>query len=248
MVRFTLLISFFMLNTLSAFADDLDVDLSRPDVRLDVSFKGSDLLLFGAKDLFGDIIIVVRGPTKNTSVRLKERIMGVWASTDEVVFAKTPSYYALASTQTITDLLPLSVLKTEQIGTKNLGLEFKKKPEGATQKTLQDFTDGLIRNMTKKNLYSTSVGQIGLIGKQLFRTNLWFPSNVSVGEYVIDTYLIVNNQIENKRTTYLDVHKVGLEAQIYNLAHEYALIYGILAILIAIISGWTANVVFRKKG
>lgn len=89
MVRvISLALPFLLMCATTAHADDLDVDLSKPDVQLNVSFKGSELLLFGAKDIFGDLIVVVRGPTKDTSVRLKEQIFGIWASTDEVVFAE----------------------------------------------------------------------------------------------------------------------------------------------------------------
>lgn len=231
-----------------AVADDLDVDLSKPDVRLDVSFEGQDLLLFGAKDLEGDIIVVVRGPDHDSSVRLKERVAGVWVSTDEVIFADAPSFYALAASRPVEDLLPESVLVAERIGTNRLGLSTKFTSSAVTPDAVADFSAGLIRNMVRKNLYTGETGTITLKGKQLFRTDLWFPANVAVGNYAVDTYMITQGKVETKKTTHIQVHKVGLEAGIYNFAHEHALIYGLLAILIAVVAGWTANAVFRKKG
>jgi len=231
-----------------ALAKGLEVDLSKPDVRLDVSFEGADLLLFGATDHEGDIIVVVRGPNKDTSIRLKERVAGIWVSTDEVIFDGAPGFYALASSKPINDLLPADVLLQQRIGTENLGLTAKSAPEDATQDTLKNFKDGLVRNMVAKNLYTGEPGKIDLVGKQLFRTDLWFPANVHVGEYVIDTYLISNGRIATHNSTQLTVHKVGLEAEIYSFAHEHALLYGLLAILIAVVSGWTANAVFKKRG
>lgn len=242
------LIALLLLFSAPAFADDLDVDLSKPDVRLDVSFEGSELLLFGAKDLEGDVIVVVRGPAKDTSVRFKERVAGVWVSTDEVIFAKAPAFYALATTRPVEDLLPPIVLKAEKIGTEHLNLDIITKPMGADGATVQNFYDGLLRNMVRKSLYTDKAGEIGLIGKQLFRTDLWFPANVSVGDYSIDTYMIIDGHIETKKTTHLQVHKVGLEASIYNFAHEHALLYGLLAVVIAVVSGWAANAVFKKRG
>jgi len=229
-------------------ADDLDVDLSKPDVRLNVSFKGSDLLLFGAKDLTGDIIVVVRGPGRNRSVRRKERVAGIWVATDEVIFTNAPSFYALAASRPVEELLPETVLVTERIGTNRLGLTSKIQSQSITRTAVQAFTKGLIRNMVKINLYSREPGPIKLIGKQLFRTDLWFPANVSVGTYTVDTYLIANGKIQTKKTTHLEVHKVGLEAKIYGFAHKHALIYGLLAIAIAVMSGWLANAVFKKRG
>jgi len=249
-LRFISLLSLgaILFATPPALAKGLEVDLSKPDVRLDVSFEGADLLLFGATDHEGDIIVVVRGPAKDTSIRLKERVAGIWVSTDEVIFEGAPSFYALASSKPIDDLLAMEVLLQQKIGTKNLGLVAKSAPDDATEDTLKNFKDGLVRNMVAKNLYTGEPGQIDLVGKQLFRTDLWFPANVHVGEYVIDTYLITNGRIATHNSTQLTVHKVGLEAEIYNFAHEHALLYGLLAILIAVVSGWTANAVFKKRG
>ena len=237
-----------VLSSAPVLADDLDVDLSKPDVRLDVSFKGSDLLLFGAKDLVGDIIVVVRGPSHDSSIRLKERVAGIWVSTDEEIFADAPSYYALAASHPVEDLLPEAVLVAERIGTSRLGLSTKYTSGAVTHGAVPNFTDGLIRNMVKRNLYTDTPGTIKLVGKQLFRTDLWFPANVPVGNYAVDTYMVTNGKIETKKTNHLEVHKVGLEAQIYDFAHQNALIYGLLAIVIAVVSGWYANAVFRKKG
>lgn len=237
-----------LLSALPAQADDLDIDLSKPDVRLDVSFKGSELLLFGAKDISGDIIVVVRGPGKDTSIRLKERVAGIWVSTDEVVFKNAPSFYAMASSKPVDFILPKEILDREKIGVDHLGLMPKSAPEGADAATIKNFKDGLVRNMAQKGLYRTDSGAIKVIGKQLFRTDLWFPANIHVGDYSIDTYLVQGNRIESKNTTHLQVHKVGIEAEVYSFAHEHALIYGLLAILIAVVAGWAANAVFKKRG
>lgn len=230
------------------FAKGLEVDLSKPDVRLDVSFEGAELLLFGATDHEGDIIVVVRGPNKDTSIRLQERVAGIWVSTDEVIFEDAPGFYALASSKPIDELLSSDDLLSQKIGTDNLGLIAKSAPENATESTLKNFKDGLVRNMVAKNLYTGEPGKIDLVGKQLFRTDLWFPANVHVGQYVIDTYLVTSGRIATHNSTQLTVHKVGLEAEIYSFAHEHALLYGLLAILIAVVSGWTANAVFKKRG
>lgn len=140
------------------------------------------------------------------------------------------------------------MLAAEKIGTNRLGLGTITKPEGIDDAGLQEFTDGLVRNMVRKNLYTAETGKIDLVGKQLFRTDLWFPANVSVGDYLVDTYLITDGKIENKKTTQIEVHKVGVEAQVFNFAHEHALLYGLLAIVIAVVSGWTADAIFKKRG
>jgi hypothetical protein len=60
--------------------------------------------------------------------------------------------------------------------------------------------------------------------------------------------LVQDGKIQIHNTTTLQVHKVGLEAEIFSFAHDHALIYGLLAILIAVVAGWSANAVFKKRG
>ena len=45
--------------------------------------------------------------------------------------------------------------------------------------------------------------------------------------------------------TAIDVHKVGIERWLYNLAHERPVFYGLLSLAIAIFSGWAAAAAFR---
>jgi hypothetical protein len=39
---------------------------------------------------------------------------------------------------------------------------------------------------------------------------------------------------------------VGVGADIYEFAHDWAALYGLLAVLIAVFAGWAAGAIFRK--
>jgi hypothetical protein len=42
------------------------------------------------------------------------------------------------------------------------------------------------------------------------------------------------------------VNKIGFGADIYDFAHEWAALYGLIAILLAVSAGWAAGLIFRK--
>ncbi|MCV0428769.1 MAG: TIGR02186 family protein, partial [Roseibium sp.] len=44
----------------------------------------------------------------------------------------------------------------------------------------------------------------------------------------------------------LAVAKIGFEQITFELAQNYSLVYGILAVTLAIFTGWLAGVIFRK--
>ncbi len=226
-------------------AEELVVDLSRSVVAITAGFVGSELLLFGATDGKGDLVVVVRGPLRDESVRRKERVAGVWVNRDEVVFTGVPAFYAVASNRPMEEFLPAEVAANNRIGLANLLLL----PHGK-QRYVEDydaFREALIRNKQRQGLYSRQAGNVIFLSSRLFRTQIRFPANVSVGTYGIDVYLVRDGEIVTVDTTLLNVRKFGFEAGVFDFAHRHAMAYGVLAIFIAAVAGWLASVMFRES-
>ena len=140
--------------------------------------------------------------------------------------------------------MPTGIANTHQIGSENIRIKPRK--DYAHIKDWNRFRSALIRNKVKQNLYKWKPAPLVFLGNRLFQTKLHFPSNVSVGTFGIDTYLIRKGKISAFETTLLNVRKFGVEADIYNFAHHHSLAYGLLAIMLAGLAGWTANAAFRK--
>lgn len=228
----------------AAIGKDLVVDLSNPVVRITTGFAGTDLLLFGAKTGEGDVVVVVRGPEEDPVVRRKERVLGVWVNNDRVAFKGVPSYYWYASNVPLEGILPADELARFQIGNDDLVVEAI--DDSANPAKVLAYRDALIRAKIRQGLYPAEPGSLSFVNNVLFRTNIRFPSNVSVGEFAIETYLVHDKKIVANHTTLLNVRKFGLEATIYNFAHDQGLLHGIVAVIIACFAGWLANAAFRK--
>lgn len=224
---------------------DLVVDLSNSIVKITTGFAGTELLLFGAKKGEGDIIVVVRGPWEDPTVRRKERILGVWVNRDEIDFKNVPSYYWVASNKPLEDLLPPETLEIHQIGIPDL--DFTPVSENADPTQVIAFSEALKREKVRKELYNNATSSLLFVDDVLFRTNVKFPANVSVGEFGIQTYLVQNQKIVTSKTTLLNVRKFGLEAGIYDFAHRHSFLYGVFAVIIACVAGWAANAAFKRR-
>ncbi len=225
-------------------ARELVVDLSKPLVAITAGFTGSDLLLFGTTDGTGDVVVVVRGPLGDQIVRRKDRVLGVWVNRDEMIFETVPDFYAIASNRPIDEFIAREVRDAYQIGVAHLELI----PRGKAEEpgVVNAFRNALIRNKQRQGLYGAKTGNLIFLSDRLFRTTLHFPANVGVGTYGIDVYLLRNGQVASTHTTLLHVRKFGFEAGVFDIAHRHSLAYGLLAVLIAAMAGWLANVVFRK--
>lgn len=221
----------------------LVIDLSDDLVGISTGFTGANVLLFGATDGEGDVIVLVRSPNSRVVVRRKSRVAGIWINADQLTFDDAPGFYHVASSGLIADLLPARLIEINQIGVENIIFN---PHEFLTPTEEQAFLDALIRNKQRSGLYGNSVGDVNIQGGRLFRTRLELPANVPTGEYTVTVLLVDKREIVSRSTNRFSVRKVGIEAKITEFAFEQSHWYGLLAVLIALIAGWFAGFVFRK--
>jgi uncharacterized protein (TIGR02186 family) len=225
------------------YAQSIVADLSTREVAISTGFTGAELLLFGATEGSGDMIVTVVGPERDEIVRRKERIAGIWVNGASVTFEQAPAYYRIAASKPLTEIASEEVLSRFQIGSDRIELFTHSRRPAASILT---FREAFIRNKKRQQLYSEDISDIKVVRGRLFRSNIPFPVNVPIGEYLVTVHLFKNGEHVSSEETPLTVHKVGLEAKIFDFAHNQAPWYGAIAILIALVAGWLAGVIFRR--
>jgi uncharacterized protein (TIGR02186 family) len=225
-----------------AHAQALVADLTSHLIAITTGFTGTDVVLFGAIESDGDVIVVVRGPETPVEVRRKERTLGIWFNRSEMTFAEVPGFYAIASTRPIEQLARPEVLERNQIGLDHLALE-PVDPIGQ----VDPFRKALIRNKQREGLFPVAAGTVTFVGsRRLFRTTVSFPSNVPTGSYQVSVFLMRNGQVQGAQTTPLLVSQLGLSADMVDFAYRRSLAYGIIAVVVAVMAGWLGSVAFRR--
>ncbi len=227
-----------------AAAQRIVADLSSREIQISTGFTGAELLLFGATEGAGDIIVTVEGPHRTEVVRRKERVAGIWVNGASVTFEKAPAYYWVASSRTIADIAPPKLLAQYHIGAERLPLVSR---SARPPEVVAAFREAFIRNKQAIELFGSGEGGITTIANRLFRTTISFPANVPTGEYQVTVYLFKNGRLVSRDRTPLAVHRTGMEAQIFDFAHDEAPWYGAIAIAIALVAGWLAGVIFRRS-
>jgi uncharacterized protein (TIGR02186 family) len=219
-------------------------DLSDHLIAVTTGFDGAKLLLFGAVEGDGaDVIVVIRGPSEEIVVRRKERIGGIWINNHKLVFGGVPAFYWLASTRPLEAIASDRILARHGIGLEQIRMI---NPVGENG-DLSTFREALIRNKKRLGLYPEANGNVTLLGGRLFRSDIFFPSNVPTGSYDVTVYLLRNGKVISAQTTPLTVSKIGLGAQAFNFAHNHSILYGIGAIAMALFAGWFAGAVAKKS-
>ena len=227
----------------AARAQQIIADLSRHLVPITTGFAGAEVLLFGAVDGDGDVVVTVRGPESDMVVRQKAQVNGMWVNALSVAFARVPGYYAVASTKPLDEILTNPVAEREQIGVPRLRLV----PEANTPADRADtFRRAVLRNMERTGLYQPRTGPVRFLGQRLFRADIQFPANVPTGSYTVNVYLVRGGQVVSAATTPLQVGKIGLSAEIFDFAQDRGITYGFIAVAFAGLAGWAASRVFQR--
>ncbi len=225
-------------------AAPLVADLSKHLVAITTGFAGTDVLLFGAVDGPGDVVVIIWGPPEEVVMHRKSRIAGIWINTAQMTFERVPSFYSVASSRSLDEIASEHVLSRLEMGVERLDLPLPHAK--ASPNIARNWRDALIRNKQRLGHYAREVGQVIFLGENLFRTQVEFPANVPTGTYQIEVYLLREGRVISAQTTPLIVGKIGLEAEVYDFAHNYAAYYGLIAILVALVAGWLAHVAFRR--
>lgn len=225
-------------------AEQLDADVSHRLVSIDSRFTGTEIVVFGARDGRGDVVVEIRGPAADVVVRRKARVMGLWINREHLTFRRAPSYYGVASSRPLDELQADDLLQVNKIGTPNLSLTAM---ESVTPTDYKAFRSALIRNKQRIDLYPAETGVVAFVGDYLFRTSFAFPANVPTGVYQADIYLIEDGRLLDTSTTQIDVRKTGFEDAVYSFAIRHQWGYGLLAVIGALMAGWLAGVIFRRS-
>ncbi|MDX1485835.1 MAG: TIGR02186 family protein [Alphaproteobacteria bacterium] len=224
-------------------AQELVADSSRHLVAITTGFVGTEVLLFGATEGAGDVVLVVRGPSRNEVVRRKGRHGGIWINDSQLTFKGVPSFYWHAASKPIETLLRPAALRRHGIG-----VQFLRLPPGrdVSENELADFRAGFIRRKVLTGLFTVRPRDVTFLGQRLFRSAIYLPPNVPTGSYTINVYLVRQGRVVSAQTVPLSVHKIGISAKVYQFAHTQSVLYGILAIVIALAGGLLAGVIFRR--
>ncbi len=243
MTKFILILTFFCTLNSKLLAQPIVSGISTNEINIDTKFNGTDILLFGAKGDAGNIVITVRGPKKDFIITKKEKLLGVWYNGRRVKFQDSFSYYSIFSTFE-DNKTTKHLLSQLELGANNL--KFKTKNSHISEKEKADFTLKLIEKLENKDLYSIGTNKIDFLDETLFKVILNFPKNISRGVYTVEIYLINDDNLISFQSIPIYVNQVGLSAQISDYAHQQSFLYGIFAVLIALIIGWLANYIFAR--
>jgi uncharacterized protein (TIGR02186 family) len=227
-------------------------DVSARHIEIRYTFAGAELLLFGAIVYPGgripthtpDVVVVVKGPADSIVVREKRRIAGIWMNADSSRFRSAPSFYAVSSSRPISKIVDERTAAIYELGVQHLQLSpgTSSLPDRARR-----FEAGLLDLRERQSLYSENSHGVEISGGVLYRATIQIPSQVPVGTYTAETFLVDEGRVVAAATRDIEIGKSGFERFVALAARRHSALYGLFAVLLSLALGWTAILVFRRR-
>lgn len=209
------------------------------------NFTGTEIVLFGAVEGIDaprdyDVVVVIEGPKQDKTVRRKDRFLGIWLNAESFELNNTPSSLYILTSAPLADLATQETVQSAALSLSS------RVPREVRNQEENSFRFALMRLKERQGLYGVHVNGVEFLSDVLFRASVSVPASIPVGLHTAEIYLLRDGEVIARNDQPILIEKEGMEETVYTLATQNSLLYGILAVLMAFVLGWLANIVFRK--
>jgi len=253
MNRLMRILGIFLLTSLtwtglvSAAENPIQLELASPTIKISTFYNGTTLDVTGTVPADMNVLLTLSGPKNNVELKVKGKMAGLlWMNKMDVELENTPAVYLVYTPEkTGTNLLGAKV----GIGYKALIKGITIKPESEDK----DFVFGeYIKLMEKSGVYGINQGSIkyGIVknNKKTFSVTMTIPPKMNAGAYQAEAFAVKDGNVVGHTSKDLTLELSGLPKVIASLAFGHPLLFGIMAVFIAVATGLIIGVLFKGGG
>ena len=227
----------------SAAAGGIKLELDPPLMTIGSFYAGKPVRFSGEIGAGQEVLLEMRGPQENVTFDLKGRVGPFWMNRGLVKVENAPILYLL--------LLPASApaapnLQALGLGTAHLQEEAKVISPGHDPK---DIFTSFLEFKQAAGLYRQVPGAISYApagpGRQSFSAVLDLPSSLTAGQYQVTATVLQNGAPAGRVAQAYLVEDEAFLKLVKDLAFDRALLFGVLCVLIALVTGAVMGVLFK---
>jgi hypothetical protein len=222
--------------------------VSPDSVQIGTFFSGQTIKVEGVIPAGAQAVLEVVGTSNDEHLMRKGRRSFLWMNVGEITVHDAPSLYLVMSTA--------KELLTSAAGEATWGYQSLKNrihfSGSIEQAEYQMFMQQFLELKESENIYATFPGALKVksaSGGQSPVTGTFFlPTNTRPGAYKVVLSVIADGKVASSASTEVTVAMVGFPALLANLAFQHGLTYGIIAVVIAIVTGFAMGFLFKGGG
>jgi len=225
----------------------LSLKLATNTIQISTFYNGTSLKVSGSIPADTDVVLQISGPKHDVHLKEKGKVAGfLWMNKTDVSLENTPAVYMVYTPQG----------PKENFLSLKLGIGYTALEEGVTIEPAsadKDFIFGeYVKLMEKSGVYAVKENGITYSspqnGSKDFTATLAIPSKMSAGDYTVKAVAVKDGTIIDQTKELLTLELTGLPAIIASLAYGSPLLFGFMAVFIAIGAGLIIGMIFRGGG
>jgi uncharacterized protein (TIGR02186 family) len=227
----------------------LTTEVTPKNIPINLLYHGAKLSISGESDVNDNLVIKISSEPIDAHMKFKGKAAGLfWMKMGDISFENVPAVYLLAASRNIDNLLP----KEERIK-EGIGFESIKAGANVETSALGMDTDRWIKEFVKfkkaQKLYKIQEGTItrhqGKLSNE-YQLNIDWPYQAGPGTYNIEVLAVRDGEVIDRTETSLTVARSGIVDKLSYLAFNHAAVYGVIAIIVAMLAGFTVGALFKK--
>jgi len=224
------------------------VEVAPANLRIGIFYDGHDVEVTAIAPAGAELAFRVSGDDEPLVLKRKGKKYGVlWMNAGEVEFPPLPALYVLRCTKEPQELAPLEARTRLGIGFDALRAEL---PDDASE--ARELFGEMVALKKRDDLYASHVGGVEVSttasGEQQATARLFLPAKTPVGDYTVEVFGFQDGEGELLGSATVHLERGRSVSFLTDLVHEHGLLYGCLAVVIAIIAGLGTGLVFGKGG
>ncbi len=225
---------------------------TKGEVDIGLMYSGDFIHFVGGVPNPSADVIVKLTSTENVplSVNRKGRVALVWMNVKQFTVTGLPLLYKIHSTKPIDQILSKELAAELGIGYDVLKDQMKLElVRGEPEEDDRDTVfEGVLKLKQEANLYNIDEQRIEITGGKLFKHYFRFPSAATEGAYKAESYVFMQGKLIGKGVDEIRIQKTGIEAAFTHMAFHRPVLYGIMAVLVALCMGLLVGFIFKKGG
>jgi len=241
--------------------------LSPDTIRMGTFYSAAKVRIEGTAPAGSQVLVVIRGDENDEFFNKKGRVGPIWVNTDRIHVAFTPSLFLSFSGTDVTTLLDPTSIETYQLDQQAIKNRLacrthckcsitaqRSAPSGAPAPCAGVQPDPQYRELirssflalkTREGRYQAHPDAVRIVNAtqagSRFTLDLDWPRSAPPGSYHVEMYACKDRAVVARTTALLGVVEVGFPARMAALSSGHPWIYGLFAVVLAIIAGFAID-------
>jgi uncharacterized protein (TIGR02186 family) len=227
---------------------------SKNVIDIGLSYHGDQIFFFGVNPVPGADVVIKLTAEKEEVVKLsvKGKVGPFWMAVKQYEVTGSPFIYKIHASKPLDQIISPDTAKQLELGYAAVQGKMKMnlvRGEAAPEDAAIVWK-GLLKIKEQANLYNIveDPQRLEIAEGKLFKHYFRFPPAATEGRYQVESFCFKNGELVGYGKDVITIKKVGLENWLTQTSQNQPVLFGIMAVIIAVGAGLLVGVIFGKGG